>query len=230
MRNYQKKCHRRRITAVFFLCLGAVALALFCNFHQKTTMWEQPPGALEGTMPSSQTTISLQRSDGTVEELGLEDYLVGVLAAEVSPDFQEEALKAQAVAARTYTEAKLQAGYPLCDDYRCCQANYDEAQRRERWQEDFSAKESRLSQAVTETQGMVLCYEGALAKTYFHSTCGGKTASAEEVWGEAYPYLVSVDCSWDTDAPRYQETIELSPQEATAKLNDGVLRCTASPG
>ena len=237
MRKHQKKCHRRISAAVIFLCIGAITLAMIGSSSGTAITLEQSEQqetqetiiSHSGSGVSEEKMISVTRSDGTVDTLTLEDYLIGVLSAEVSPQFYEEALKAQAIAARTYTESKLQEGQPLCDDYRCCQAYYDESQRRERWNERFDENEARLREAVTATSGMVLCYDGQLAKTFFHSTCGGMTASAEEVWGTPYPYLVSVDCSWDTDAPRYQETVELSVAEANACLNDGVVYCSASP-
>lgn len=238
MKRFRKKiCRRIGITAIS-LCIGAVVLSVLCSgksggavmLEQGENEPHQGRALPQQTMiaASEKELISLSRSDGTVDELTMEDYLVGVLAAEVSPQFHEEALKAQAIAARTYTKLKYQSGQPICDDYRCCQAYDDEARRKENWKENFESYEARLREAVSATAGMVLCYDGQLAKTFFHSTCGGKTASAEEVWGTAYPYLISVDCPWDTDAPRYQETVEFSVAEANACLNDGITVCSAS--
>ena len=208
MRKHQKKCHRRISAAVIFLCIGAITLAMIGSSSGTAITLEQSEQqetqetiiSHSGSGVSEEKMISVTRSDGTVDTLTLEDYLIGVLSAEVSPQFYEEALKAQAIAARTYTESKLQEGQPLCDDYRCCQAYYDESQRRERWNERFDENEARLREAVTATSGMVLCYDGQLQRLFSILLAVGRLPLQKRL-GNSYPYLVSVDCSWDTMHP-----------------------------
>ena len=121
MRKHQKKCHRRISAAVIFLCIGAITLAMIGSSSGTAITLEQSEQqetqetiiSHSGSGVSEEKMISVTRSDGTVDTLNLEDYLIGVLSAEVSPQFYEEALKAQAIAARTYTESKLQEGQPF---------------------------------------------------------------------------------------------------------------------
>ena len=132
--------------------------------------------------------------------LDFEEYLVGVIAAEIPADFAPEAQKAQAVAARTYARYGMQnnadkhpGNAPLCTDYACCKAWISPEEAAERWgnaraEEMFEA--ARL--AVEATRGEILLYADQPACTVFHSASDGRTESAENVWGYAYPYLVSV--------------------------------------
>ncbi|MDO4541756.1 MAG: stage II sporulation protein D [Bacillota bacterium] len=155
--------------------------------------------------------VELYRSEkGIREKLSLEDYITGVIAGEMPTDFAPEALKAQAVIARTYAAAVLAQGGELCDDPGHCQCYYDEEALSAKWGKDYQSKIAKCREAVTATDGEVILYNGEIAKTFFHSTCGGKTSSSAEVWGEDIPYLQSVECQWDTQAPRYQETVTLS--------------------
>lgn len=165
--------------------------------------------------------------------LPLEEYIIGVVAAEMPSDFQEEALKAQAVIARTYACWKMREGSSgrwhgdLCNDPGHCQAYYDLSALRSLWGDDFNVKYQRFADAANATAGMILTYNEEIAETYYHSTCGGKTASAGEVWGEDIPYLQSVTCKWDKNAPRYRESKTLSLSELPWLLGDGISPCIA---
>ncbi|MGM9566813.1 MAG: stage II sporulation protein D [Clostridia bacterium] len=172
---------------------------------------------------------------GAQVTLPLETYVIGVVAAEMPSSFEPEALKAQAVIARSYALGKIKSGAgtssdghgDLCDDPGHCQAYYDKAYLEQEWGADFTEKYQKVSDAVTATAGQVLTYEGGLAQTFYHSTCGGKTASAKEVWGEEIPYLQSVTCKWDRDAPRYRETFTVSLSDLPWLLGDGSSPCIA---
>lgn len=134
--------------------------------------------------------VRVLEDDGTVTEMTLEDYLVGVLLGEMPADFAEEALKAQAVVCRTYTLRRCQAGKhdgaDICTDSACCQA----------WQDmgkyTLGVRE-RVRQAVNATDGQVLYYHGALIDATFFSSSGGRTEAAVAVWGSNVPYLQAVD-------------------------------------
>ncbi|MDU2063670.1 MAG: stage II sporulation protein D [Sporomusaceae bacterium] len=151
-------------------------------------------------------------------DLDLEDYVAGVVAAEMPAEFESEALAAQAVAARTYAVRTLKIfggkgapdhpGADISSDYREGQAWISEAERKKRWQGQYEAKNSKIKAAVAKTAGMILTYEGEPIHAVFHSTAGPKTASSREVWGSDYPYLVSVTNNWDRQSPRYQEDKE----------------------
>lgn len=225
MSRYRRRRHRIPILAcLVFLCAIVLAatkvggteepLVLQAPQPQIETAGETGAQAMAAIPPEDiqEASVELYRTalDKTVT-LTMEDYLVGVVAAEVPASFEPEALKAQAIVARTYTLRKINGGATgpggtaICDNYAYCQAYMDDEQLREKWGDAFTENYQKVKTAVTDTTGKVVLYEGELALTPYHSTCGGKTASAAEVWGTAYPYLVSVDCRWDTDAARYKE-------------------------
>jgi stage II sporulation protein D len=130
-----------------------------------------------------------------INVVGLEQYLYGVVPSEVPDDWPAEVLKAQAVAARTYalSTRKLGGAYDLFPDVRSqVYRGVDE-------------EEATTNEAVDETAGRVVMYQGRLARTYFHSSSGGRTASAPDVWPDSgnVPYLVSVDDPYDTLSPHH---------------------------
>ena len=129
-----------------------------------------------------------------VNVVGLEDYLLGVVPGEMPKDWPLEALKAQAVAARTYAIAHLvkAKGYDLHSDWRS-QVYYGVA-----------SEAPGPSQAVTETRGEIVTYEGAPAQTFYFSSSGGRTISSLDAFGTDVPYLVSVDDKWDAVSPNFR--------------------------
>lgn len=192
-----------------------------------------------GQQTANDTVTVLRTATDEVMEMDFKTYLTGVVASEMSPTFELEALKAQAIVARTFTLRRLANSHldadsrghesALCDDYGHCQAYRGEEDNRERWGENHEAYMARCREAVEATEDIALIYAGELAATFYHSTCGGKTASAEEVWGQAYPYLIPVDCSWDQSAPRYEAEAVLSLAQLPYLLGDGTTPCIALP-
>lgn len=160
--------------------------------------------------------------------MNLEDYIKGVVAAEMPAEFEPEALKAQAVAARTYAVKHMAAfggtgsaehpGADVSTDHKDSQAWLNETRLKEKWGSNYGKYWSKVSQAVDQTKGLILTYNGEPINAVFHSTSGERTASALEVWGFDYPYLKSVACTWDQQSPRYQETKEITFAELEARL------------
>lgn len=158
--------------------------------------------------------------------LDLEEYLIGVLAAEVPANFSPEALKAQAVAARTLTIRRLRryggrgcahtARADLCDQPGDGQAWLAEEDLKKRWGWRFSGYYRRLQRAVEETRGLVLLHDRRPIDAVYHSTCGGLTEDAAAVWGHQVPYLRSVSCGFDAISPRYRTRIRI-PRETLAR-------------
>lgn len=162
--------------------------------------------------------VRLQTGSGQIITLPLEEYLIGVVAAEMPASFHLEALKAQAIAARTYTLYRLNSNgsdkkHPdadLCTDPYHCQSWLSVTEMRKRWGFlHFASNYDRIVKAVTATSGEVLVYNGRLIDAVYHSSCGGKgTEDAAEVWGRDVPYLKGVACRWD--APEQQQLISAS--------------------
>lgn len=186
--------------------------------------------------------VYLHEQDRIVE-MSLEDYVKGVVAAEMPAEFDLEALKAQAVAARTYAVKQMAlfgggglAGRPGADvstDHRTNQAWVSTLQLKERWGPfAFDRYWAKVSRSVEETRGLIAVHGGEPINAVFHSTSGERTASAKEVWGFDFPYLQSVPCSWDKKSPRYSDSRELSFAELERRLGPeaGVLAAAQGGG
>lgn len=150
---------------------------------------------------------------GEAETMTLQDYLVGVLMGEMPASYPLEALKAQAVAARTYTLRRMEQGGTLSDDPAVCQAYIPISQAQEKWGEDWETYLAKLRQAVQETDGQVLTYDGELIAATYFSCSGGRTESAQAVWGGSVPYLVSVDSPGEEDASGFSSTVTVDREE-----------------
>ena len=171
--------------------------------------------------------LKLQISEKEIISLPLEQYLIGVVAAEMPVSFHEEALKAQAVAARTYSLLRLvreeeDDQHPdahLCADPTHCQAWISNEEMRKRWGWNYRLHYQKISSAVLSTAGKVLTYEGQLIDPVYHSSCGGRgTEDAKEVWGHEVPYLKSAACSYDAPEKQKPVNTQISLQELFTKL------------
>ena len=171
--------------------------------------------------PEEAIWIPVLMPDGTVEPMELERYVFGVVLAEMPASFETEALKAQAVAARTYALRRLTLGDrhssgTVCTESTCCQAWMSD--------EDYLSQRgtrkdwSRIRLAVGQTAGQVLTYNGSLAETTYFSCSGGRTEDALAVWGEEIPYLQSVDSPGEEQASVYRQQVEFTAAEFAAAL------------
>lgn len=150
-------------------------------------------------------TVTLYRYNGTVEQLSLEDYVVGVVAAEMPASFNIEALKAQSVLARTYALKRI--NQTLKDDT-SNQVYKDTNQLKKLWGSDFQTYYNKIKKAVDSTKNEYLSYNATYAEVVYHSTSNGATEDALAVWGNDYPYLKSVASHWDIDASSYLRETE----------------------
>ena len=170
----------------------------------------------------------LHTKTSQIEEVLLEEYLYSVVSAEMPASFEEEALKAQAVVARTYTIYKIEndtrkhEGANICDEATCCQAWISKQDRLSKWEE--SQRESnwnKIVSAVDSTKGKIITYEGKPINAFFHSNSGGKTEVTVNVWGgDGYPYLQSVETSGEDSYSQYKSEVILSKQEFINKIKE----------
>lgn len=172
-----------------------------------------------------QHTVTLYRKEsGQTETLTMADYLWGVVAAEMPASFQIEALKAQCVAARTYTLRKgdgVTADHPdamVCDDITCCQAYTPQDTAKANWGANAAFYADKISRSVSETDGLVLTYGGTLIDAVFHSSSQGSTADAAEVWGASVPYLVPVSTPEGEEVPNFHTTVTVSLSDFTSAI------------
>ena len=173
----------------------------------------QAPLAASAGEPAPDS-ISVLTDDGTVT-MDMQEYLVGVVAAEMPASFQDEALKAQAVAARTYAmycaKGQKHGEAQVCTDYACCQAWQSDEALRQKWGGDYDTYSQKIRAAVEATAGQYLSYAGQPVFAAFHSSSAGATEDCGQVWNPS-PYLVSVSSPETAeDVPNYISTVECTP-------------------
>ena len=188
---------------------------------------EPEPAAPETAAVHHDLDVTLTIQDGdTTEQMTLERYLTGVVRGEMPASFEMEALRAQAAAERSYVYYQLAAGrkdaHPdadFCTDHTCCSAYLSETAAREKWGGDFAPWNTRVEQAVSDTDGQVVLYNGRPILAVFHSSSAGRTAAAGDVWSGDLPYLVSVDSpEGEETVPNYYSTVTFTAAEAKEKL------------
>ncbi|WP_238651173.1 stage II sporulation protein D [Paenibacillus piscarius] len=200
---------------------------------QATAVPDSPPAAAaaDGTAaaeaPQPEVTVYLSRS-GQIETLPLEEYVSGVLAAEMPAEFELEALKAQAVAARTFIARRLLAGdhsgvpVPEADvsDTVSHQAYVSKATLERDWTSASKrAGLAKIRRAVLETRGIIMTYQGQPITASFFASSGGYTENSEEYWNAAVPYLRSVASPWELEiTPNLAATYTFSIAELRRKL------------
>lgn len=171
--------------------------------------------------PAKTLQILVKTADGTPEEMELETYLTGALLAEVPASFHMEALKAQAVVARTYT-IRAHFGHSkhsdadVCVDSGCCQAYIAPQDYLEKGGKQEGI--DRICTALSDTRGQVLCYEGELIEATYFSCSGGSTEDAVAVWGTDVPYLRATDSPGEENASHFTDSVTMPHAEFAQRL------------
>lgn len=171
--------------------------------------------------------------ENKVETMSLEEYIRGVVAAEMPAEYNIEALKAQAVAARTYAAAHMEVfgGQQYnaelnadVSDTVDCQVYINKQDRLKSWPQKSNGEYwNKITQAVQATSGKILVYDGDIVKEPFYfAVSSGKTENSEEVFSSAEPYLKSVESPGEIDSPKYKTTLNISNKDMTYKLNAAI--------
>ena len=168
----------------------------------------------------------LHKKDKKIEEIPLDEYLLGVVSAEMPANFEQEALNAQALVARTYTIYSIKRnknkheGADICDSSTCCQAWISKEDRLARWNEDVRKEYwNKIVKAVNTTKGKVITYNGDIIDSFFHSNSGGITEIPVNVWGGTnFPYLQSVQTSGEEGYSQYSSEVTLTQEELINKI------------
>ncbi len=181
----------------------------------------------DNTTNSSMSEITIYRSNGSIINLNMTDYLIGVVSSEMPASFNLEALKAQSVLARTYALKAKQTGKKLTDTV-STQSYIDIDQMKNKWENSFNTYYNKIKNAVENTNGEYLSYNGNYIEALYHSTNNGKTESSLDVFGNYYPYLISVSSEYDKNASNYLRTINMPLDTISNKLglslnNDSVI-------
>ena len=221
---------------IFLVTLISIPLSFQVIYQAKTTgeLIEKPIGSssieksqqnnteTSGLIAKEQTVTVFREEKNEYIDLPLETYLIGVVSGEMPALYELEALKAQAVAARTYTMQLLNSQDAIYDTVKH-QVYLDNEQLKEKWKDKFDIYYEKVSQAVMETAGQVITYEEELIKPFYFSISNGYTENSEDYWSTAYPYLKSVNSEWDTTAPNYEVETEFTIDQLRIKFDNNKL-------
>ena len=211
---------------VMALIMGMILPGILLNWAveeretepRQTQPWPEETGAPAVKVP---LRMKLRQRDGTTVTMDMDEYLVGVVLAEMPADFEPDAKKAQAVVARTFTrKAAVTSGKhgdgSVCTDSACCQAYITEAEYLAKGGSQWAVDGARA--AVEATSGYVLTYEGSLIEATYFSCSGGLTEDAVAVWGTDFPYLRSVASPGEEEAVHYTDTVTFQKDEFADRL------------
>ena len=226
---------------ILYTILIVIIAFLFPMFFTKKFLTEETSAKIENKEETAQN-IDLINKDYTyekygeikvlhtktneIEKMNLDEYLLGVVSAEMPVNFEKEALKAQAIVARTYTIHTIENSdhkhgeAEICDDSACCQAWISKEDRLARWEEDKKEENwEKIQDAVYSTQGKIIVYNNNPINAFFHSNSGGKTEEVSNVWGgRDLPYLKSVETSGEDAYSQYASEVNLTKSEFEEKV------------
>jgi stage II sporulation protein D len=207
----KKTKKRRRLILAFSILLGLIGLYQYYFFEKEATL---------------EPYIKLYlHEQGTIVSMDLEQYIKGVVTAEMPASFSMEALKAQAVCARTYAIKKLIEEHPypqganLSDDINACQAY---APMLNSAKDDSYTRElaKKIDEAVESTRGEIMLYDSKPIDAVYHSTCGGKTENAGAVWGKDVPYLRAIKCDDCSNSSHYRDSQTINNKDINKLVGD----------
>lgn len=211
------------------LMMGVVVPGLMLNFAVMFLQRETPIQSIQITIPEEteyeQTALPVlvRQTDGIIQQRDMDAYLTGVLLAEMPASFETEALKAQAVAARTYARKAWETGGKhgdgsVCTQPGCCQAYMTKGDYLAQGgtEEDYE----KIENAVLATSGLCLQYEEDLIEATYFSCSGGSTEDAAAVWGVDYPYLQAVESPGEEEAAWYTDTVVFTKAQFAQALGE----------
>ena len=169
------------------------------------------------TTHTDESTITIHRNNGSTITINLEEYVIGVVAAEMPASFNLETLKAQSVLARTYALKAQKTGKILTDTV-STQCYIDTNQMQSKWGSSYNTYYNKIKSAVNATTGEYLTYNGNYIEALYHSTNNGKTESSVDVFGNYYPYLISVTSEYDKSASSYLRNVTMDLNTLSSKL------------
>lgn len=191
-----------RFTAFLGLCLAlSMIFTPLIPIKAKKTPEEEVKKASsvqhQQTPPSQEITI-IRSKTNEEETMTMREYIIGVVSAEISPLYSEEAIKAQAVAAHTYALYQISQGVKLTDNYKKHQAYISPSEAREKWGDKYEIYSKKITSCTDEVMNKIITYDGEIILPAFFALCSGQTENSADIWGGSKPYLVSVTSTGDT--------------------------------
>ncbi len=157
--------------------------------------------------------------DKKTQKMSIEDYIIGVVAAEMPAEYEPEALKAQALAAASYARYEQKhKNKPVSDDTDTAQGYMSVKEMKDAWGDDFEKNYEKIKQAARAVSGLSLEYDGEPVLAVYFALSSGKTENAEDIWGKEYPYLKSVSSDGDILSSGYESTVSVGADELVSRL------------
>ena len=157
---------------------------------------------IENTLEDNKIYVKVYRENGSILNLEIEEYLIGVVAAEMPAEFNDQALMAQAILARTYTLKAIKNNKKLTDT--SSTQNYKSNEElKNMWKDKYDIYYNKIKKAIDNTCGKYLTYDGQLIEAVYHSTSNGLTEDSKNVWGNSFPYLITVESKYDELNPSF---------------------------
>lgn len=207
---------------LFFIFILILIPALITNFLFKYEIKKAITGFNKNKPVEKNINIRILKSDNTIENINLEKYLIGVVSSEVPITFEQEALKAQAVASRTYALKQIEnnkdKNYDVTDNT-LSQVYSNNDELKNKWGENYQEYYNKIKNVVDETKGEYISYNNDYIYAFFFSTSNGKTEDNKNVFGEDLPYLKSVNSDFDkNETDLFEVTTTYSKEEFYNKL------------
>ncbi|MGG3888519.1 stage II sporulation protein D [Metabacillus fastidiosus] len=218
------------IFAALFIIILMIPTILVAPFMDKTKgqLGEELQQTKQEEAVSTEAGISIpiyRSQKQTIENVDLERYIIGVVASEMPAEFESEALKAQALAARTYIVKRLMSGEAMgspkgsiATDTTNHQVYQNDAELRALWGKDYEKKMKKITAAVMATKGQILTFEEKPIEAQFFSTSNGFTENSEAYWSNPFPYLKSVESPWDKKSPKFYDQVVIPISNFEKKL------------
>lgn len=223
------------LSVITILCVALFFSNLYIKKKDKGENEQEKKGFYEKNTieyKADQTIRVKYTKTGEIIAMDINDYLRGVVPSEMPPSYNIEALKAQAVVARTYTYKKMMSrgegeDADICDNHVHCQAFYDKDKLFSIWKNrgfsDELIKEywNKINEAVVSTQNQVITYNGECIKAFFHASSPYRTENVDQIWGgEALPYLVSVENKEKENYPNRTSKVSVSFTDFISKIKE----------
>ncbi len=209
---------KKNILSILLILLFPIGVTIFVSVLSPEIYIGMGSSAIEDHLMGRSILLEAK---GLYKNVDVEEYVLGVMAGTIPPDYDMEALKVQAVLIRTNVLKEMEE-QNTGDSEDLSYVYFTSEDRKELWGENKYGKyEKRMEQAVALTAGEVLRYEDSLIMALYHEVSIGKTASAKEILGEDISYLQSVDSSQDVEAKHYMNLISYSTEELKEIINHG---------
>lgn len=234
----KKYCNKKTICIAVGICIVILAVILRTAPASIARIYIEMHKTDIKDIPQQIISVYIDENEQKID-MPLENYIVYVVAGEMPAGYSEEALKAQAVAARTYTVRRIKAfggsgcdahGTDICTSSAHCQAYMTESEMHDKWGDSYNEYYDKIKEAAYATAGEIITYGGEPIDALYHAVSGGYTEDAENVYSNSVPYLKSVASPGEENSNNYKNIQRFSSEELVSKLNKyaGGLNLSAS--